>query len=62
MDWRPIETAKKAPLEQLVWAVPDMGEGWPTFAFWHRDHWCSPADGIVSPTHYLPITPPKEPQ
>lgn len=58
-DWQPIETAPRDRGEILVWQRYDDGSTQATFARWHKDHWCSGEIGIVQPTHWIDLLPPK---
>lgn len=60
-DWLPIDTAPKdgkAPFIAVA-RCPESGGQWLTFAQWdrHYDHWFSSDDGLVSPTHWMPLPP-----
>lgn len=61
-EWQPIETAPKGGTTIIAWCVcPLTGDGWiaADVEYWEpREHWLGVSDGIVSPTHWMPLPPP----
>lgn len=54
-DWLSMDHPGAQDDERLVWAVcEESGQGWPTFARWHGDHWCSDSDGRVNAVAWAP--------
>lgn len=62
--WRDIESAPKDGTQILAWCVcRETGDAWiaADVAWWKpADHWIGVADGIVGPTHWIPLPPPPE--
>jgi hypothetical protein len=54
-DWQPIDAAPMDGTEVLVW---DGDHHW--LAVWrcHEDVWWSMGEGVVFPTHWMPLPPP----
>lgn len=60
MEWQPIETAPKDGELLVYWVCRETGEGFRAVAAWSQWGWISDGDGLIYPTHWMPLpAPPK---
>lgn len=59
-EWRDIETAPKDGTKFIAWCVCEQtGDGWlVSDCDWWGDKWFSSGDGVVNPSHWMPLPPP----